>query len=58
MGMLDDEIASGKFDQPGMMGMQDMPMAQEQEAMGQGGHAAPANQDMSAERMPPRKAMR
>ncbi len=49
MGMPDDEIASGKFDQPGMMGMQGMSMAQEQEGMGHGGHATPANQDMSAE---------
>ena len=49
MGMPDDEIASGKFDQPGMMGMQGMSMAQEQGGMGHGGHATPANQDMSAE---------
>jgi hypothetical protein len=49
MGMTDDEIASGKFDQPGMMGIQGMSMAQEQEGMGHGGHATPANQDMSAE---------
>ena len=49
MGMPGDEIASGKFDQPGMMGMQGMSMAQEQEGMGHGGHATPANQSMSAE---------
>ena len=49
IGMPDDEIASGKFDQPGMMGMQGMSMAQEQEGMGHGGHATPANQNMSAE---------
>ena len=49
IGMPDDEIESGKFDQPGMMGMQGMSMAQEQEGMGHGGHAIPANHDMSAE---------
>ena len=46
MGMPDDEIESGKFDQPGMVGMQGMSMAQGQEGMGHGGHTAPANQDM------------
>ena len=53
MGMPDAQIASGMFDQPGMMGMQDMPMDQGH-TMGQGEHTATASgvPNMSSEKMP------
>jgi FtsP/CotA-like multicopper oxidase with cupredoxin domain len=50
MGMTDALISSGKFDQPGMMGMQDMSMSQEQ-GMGHGGHGASGGTSMQNENM-------
>ena len=43
MGMPDDQVASGQFDQPGMTGMQEMSMDQGH-TMGQDEHTAPEDQ--------------
>ena len=50
MGMSDDQVASGQFDQPGMTGMQEMSMAQGH-TMGQGEHTASGDLNMSGEKM-------
>ena len=53
IGMPDDQVASGKFDQPGMMDMQDMPMEQEH-GMGHGDPATSVSMDMPSEKEPAR----
>ena len=51
MGMPDAQIASGMFDQPGMTGMQEMPMDQGH-TMGQSEHNTPEGSNMSSDKMP------
>ena len=49
MGMPDEKIESGMFDQPGMMGMKDMSMSQEH-GMDHGGHTASDSSDTHSEK--------
>ena len=55
MGMTDEQVAAGRFDKPGMMDMQDMPM-QNGHGMGQEAHMVPGSSNMPAEDEPMHKS--
>ncbi|MDX2447581.1 MAG: multicopper oxidase domain-containing protein [Desulfobacterales bacterium] len=51
MGMTDEQVAAGRFDKPGMINMQDMPM-QNGHGMGQGTHMSQGSSTMQAKDEP------